>query len=178
MLAMSIEAEVLLCSLAPVPLMLRSKTKLHHCFKMVILSQKMTCILIFFLTNSHFLTPASFSYISCYHPSNFSHKFPILVFHWVSIIFKNGKKGRTTWFRSVYCLVFWMISLWGIIDLFALELVSMNVFVWFWSAWTYNVFLAQGSYSLKMKMYDSSNRELTCIGFDFSIGFALSVADS
>ncbi|KAB2034790.1 hypothetical protein ES319_D04G108100v1 [Gossypium barbadense] len=35
-----------------------------------------------------------------------------------------------------------------------------------------------GLYSLKMKMFDANKRELTCIGFDFSIGFASSVADS
>ncbi|XP_022748266.1 putative phosphatidylglycerol/phosphatidylinositol transfer protein DDB_G0282179 [Durio zibethinus] len=35
-----------------------------------------------------------------------------------------------------------------------------------------------GSYSLKMKMYDANKHELTCIGFDFNIGFASSVADS
>ncbi|XVF07505.1 hypothetical protein REPUB_Repub06bG0144800 [Reevesia pubescens] len=35
-----------------------------------------------------------------------------------------------------------------------------------------------GSYSLKMQMYDANKHELTCIGFDFSIGFASSVADS
>lgn len=36
----------------------------------------------------------------------------------------------------------------------------------------------QGSYSLKMKMYDADKIELTCIGFDFEIGFGSSVADS
>ncbi|KAJ9184591.1 hypothetical protein P3X46_004303 [Hevea brasiliensis] len=35
-----------------------------------------------------------------------------------------------------------------------------------------------GSYSLKMKMYDGKNHELTCIGFDFSIGFASPITDS
>ncbi|PRQ44194.1 putative ML domain, phosphatidylinositol/phosphatidylglycerol transfer protein [Rosa chinensis] len=35
-----------------------------------------------------------------------------------------------------------------------------------------------GSYSLKMKMYDGNKQELTCIAFDFDIGFAASVADS
>ncbi|XVF55891.1 hypothetical protein PTKIN_Ptkin06aG0072700 [Pterospermum kingtungense] len=35
-----------------------------------------------------------------------------------------------------------------------------------------------GPYSLKMKMVDSNKNELTCIEFDFSIGFASSVADS
>ncbi|XP_050383468.1 uncharacterized protein LOC126800196 [Argentina anserina] len=35
-----------------------------------------------------------------------------------------------------------------------------------------------GSYSLKMKMYDANKNELTCIAFDFDIGFASSVADS
>ncbi|KAL6138280.1 hypothetical protein ACLB2K_063563 [Fragaria x ananassa] len=35
-----------------------------------------------------------------------------------------------------------------------------------------------GSYSLKMKMYDANKQELTCITFDFDIGFAASVADS
>lgn len=39
-------------------------------------------------------------------------------------------------------------------------------------------FTPPGSYSLKMKMYDGNNQELTCIGFDFSIGFASSVAES
>ncbi|KAE8661230.1 putative Glutaredoxin family protein [Hibiscus syriacus] len=34
-----------------------------------------------------------------------------------------------------------------------------------------------GSYSLKMKMLDANKHELTCIGFDFNIGFASSVAD-
>ncbi|XP_068340951.1 uncharacterized protein [Pyrus communis] len=35
-----------------------------------------------------------------------------------------------------------------------------------------------GSYSLKMRLYDGNNHELTCIAFDFDIGFASSVADS
>ncbi|KDO70653.1 hypothetical protein CISIN_1g0317441mg, partial [Citrus sinensis] len=36
-----------------------------------------------------------------------------------------------------------------------------------------------GTYSLKMKMYDATKKQvLTCITFDFSIGFASSVADS
>ncbi|KAK4749906.1 hypothetical protein SAY87_027355 [Trapa incisa] len=35
-----------------------------------------------------------------------------------------------------------------------------------------------GSYSLKMRMYDGNKKELTCIGFDFDIGLASSVADS
>ncbi|PKI35294.1 hypothetical protein CRG98_044308 [Punica granatum] len=39
-------------------------------------------------------------------------------------------------------------------------------------------FTPPGSYSLKMKMYNTSNKELTCIGFDFSIGFAASVSES
>ncbi|KAJ9181277.1 hypothetical protein P3X46_009421 [Hevea brasiliensis] len=39
-------------------------------------------------------------------------------------------------------------------------------------------FTPPGSYSLKMKMYDGKNHELTCIGFDFSIGLASPVADS
>ncbi|KAF3442765.1 hypothetical protein FNV43_RR16682 [Rhamnella rubrinervis] len=39
-------------------------------------------------------------------------------------------------------------------------------------------FTPPGSYSLKMKMYNGSNSELTCITFDFYIGFASSVADS
>ncbi|WCJ34166.1 MD-2-related lipid recognition domain-containing protein / ML domain-containing protein [Euphorbia peplus] len=34
-----------------------------------------------------------------------------------------------------------------------------------------------GSYSLTMKMYDDKKAELTCISFDFSIGFGSSVAD-
>ncbi|KAJ7971693.1 MD-2-related lipid recognition domain-containing protein / ML domain-containing protein [Quillaja saponaria] len=38
-------------------------------------------------------------------------------------------------------------------------------------------FTPPGSYSLKMKMYDRNNHQLTCIGFDFFIGFASSVAD-
>ncbi|KAL5545686.1 hypothetical protein UlMin_005373 [Ulmus minor] len=40
-------------------------------------------------------------------------------------------------------------------------------------------FTPPGSYSLKMKMYDGNQRQLTCITFDFSIGFiAPSVANS
>ncbi|EOY08521.1 hypothetical protein QUC31_010826 [Theobroma cacao] len=39
-------------------------------------------------------------------------------------------------------------------------------------------FTPPGSYSLKMRMYDAKKHELTCIGFDFDIGFASSVADS
>ncbi|XP_041028126.1 putative phosphatidylglycerol/phosphatidylinositol transfer protein DDB_G0282179 [Juglans microcarpa x Juglans regia] len=39
-------------------------------------------------------------------------------------------------------------------------------------------FTPPGSYSLKMKMYDADKNELTCIGFDFEIGFGSSVADS
>ncbi|GMY14408.1 putative phosphatidylglycerol/ phosphatidylinositol transfer protein DDB_G0282179 [Fagus crenata] len=39
-------------------------------------------------------------------------------------------------------------------------------------------FTPPGSYSLTMKMYDTDKNELTCIGFDFDIGFASSVADS
>ncbi|XP_062003672.1 uncharacterized protein LOC133721156 [Rosa rugosa] len=35
-----------------------------------------------------------------------------------------------------------------------------------------------GSYSLKMKMYDGNKQELTCIAFDFDIGFVAPVADS
>ncbi|KAK4776146.1 hypothetical protein SAY87_024107 [Trapa incisa] len=35
-----------------------------------------------------------------------------------------------------------------------------------------------GSYSLKMKMYDTTGRELTCIGFDFSIGFISTISDN
>ncbi|BBH07550.1 MD-2-related lipid recognition domain-containing protein / ML domain-containing protein [Prunus dulcis] len=38
-----------------------------------------------------------------------------------------------------------------------------------------------GSYSLKMRLYDGNKHELTCIAFDFDIGFASSdssVADS
>ncbi|KAI4348863.1 hypothetical protein L6164_009532 [Bauhinia variegata] len=38
-------------------------------------------------------------------------------------------------------------------------------------------FTPPGSYDLKMKMYDGNKHELTCIGFDFSIGFVSSVAD-
>ncbi|KAF5750598.1 phosphatidylglycerol/phosphatidylinositol transfer protein [Tripterygium wilfordii] len=39
-------------------------------------------------------------------------------------------------------------------------------------------FTPPGSYSLKMKMYDRNKSELTCIAFDFAIGFASSVAAS
>ncbi|KAE8125226.1 hypothetical protein FH972_020059 [Carpinus fangiana] len=39
-------------------------------------------------------------------------------------------------------------------------------------------FTPPGSYSLKMRMYDAAKKELTCIGFDFDIGFASSLADS
>ncbi|GLT65787.1 hypothetical protein SLA2020_381980 [Shorea laevis] len=39
-------------------------------------------------------------------------------------------------------------------------------------------FTPPGSYSLKMRMYDADKNELTCIGFNFDIGFASSVADS
>ncbi|XP_062168003.1 uncharacterized protein LOC133874171 [Alnus glutinosa] len=39
-------------------------------------------------------------------------------------------------------------------------------------------FTPPGSYSLKMKMYDAAKKELTCINFDFDIGFASSLADS
>ena len=35
-----------------------------------------------------------------------------------------------------------------------------------------------GSYSLKMRLYDENKHELTCIAFDFDIGFVSSVADS
>ncbi|XP_015900386.3 uncharacterized protein LOC107433603 [Ziziphus jujuba] len=38
-------------------------------------------------------------------------------------------------------------------------------------------FTPPGSYSLKMKMYDGKGNQLTCITFDFYIGFASSVAD-
>ncbi|CAN1133885.1 Putative phosphatidylglycerol/phosphatidylinositol transfer protein DDB_G0282179 [Linum perenne] len=34
-----------------------------------------------------------------------------------------------------------------------------------------------GSYTIQMKMRDAKNKELTCIAFDFSIGFGSSVAD-
>ncbi|KEH41865.1 putative ML domain, phosphatidylinositol/phosphatidylglycerol transfer protein [Medicago truncatula] len=34
-----------------------------------------------------------------------------------------------------------------------------------------------GSYSLKMKLYDGNNNELTCIKFGFDVGFFSSVAD-
>lgn len=36
----------------------------------------------------------------------------------------------------------------------------------------------QGSYTLKMKMFDANKQELTCIGFGFNIGFISTVADS
>ena len=36
----------------------------------------------------------------------------------------------------------------------------------------------QGSYTLKMRMYDGKKHELTCITFGFDIGFGSSVADS
>ncbi|XP_030449064.1 uncharacterized protein LOC115671570 [Syzygium oleosum] len=39
-------------------------------------------------------------------------------------------------------------------------------------------FTPPGSYSLKMKMYDANQQELTCIAFDFNIAFASSVAES
>ena len=39
-------------------------------------------------------------------------------------------------------------------------------------------FTPPGSYSLTMKMYDSNKNQLTCIAFDFSIGFVSPVADS
>jgi len=39
-------------------------------------------------------------------------------------------------------------------------------------------FTPPGSYSLKMTMYDGNKHALTCIAFDFDIGFAASVADS
>ncbi|XP_050228935.1 uncharacterized protein LOC126678103 [Mercurialis annua] len=39
-------------------------------------------------------------------------------------------------------------------------------------------FTPPGSYSLTMKMYDAKKKELTCIAFDFNIGFASSIADS
>lgn len=35
----------------------------------------------------------------------------------------------------------------------------------------------QGSYSLQMRMYDGSNKQLTCIAFGFDIGFIADVAD-
>jgi hypothetical protein len=36
----------------------------------------------------------------------------------------------------------------------------------------------QGSYSLKMKLFDGNKNELTCITFGFDIGFGGPVADS
>ncbi|CBI39126.3 hypothetical protein VitviT2T_011593 [Vitis vinifera] len=39
-------------------------------------------------------------------------------------------------------------------------------------------FTPPGTYNLKMKLVDKKNKELTCIGFDFSIGFVSPVADS
>uniref|UniRef100_A0A2P2IM14 Putative phosphatidylglycerol/phosphatidylinositol transfer protein DDB_G0282179 n=1 Tax=Rhizophora mucronata TaxID=61149 RepID=A0A2P2IM14_RHIMU len=39
-------------------------------------------------------------------------------------------------------------------------------------------FTPPGSYSLTMKMYDGNKQELTCIAFDFDIGFLSSVANS
>ncbi|KDP36091.1 hypothetical protein JCGZ_08735 [Jatropha curcas] len=39
-------------------------------------------------------------------------------------------------------------------------------------------FTPPGSYSLTMKMFDGNKRQLTCISFDFSIGFASPIADS
>lgn len=42
---------------------------------------------------------------------------------------------------------------------------------------SYRLLQLQGWYSLKMKMYDENNNELTCITFDFYIGFGSSVAD-
>ena len=38
--------------------------------------------------------------------------------------------------------------------------------------------ILQGSYTLKMKMFDGNKHELTCITFGFDIGFGSSVADS
>ncbi|WVY97857.1 hypothetical protein V8G54_030008 [Vigna mungo] len=38
-------------------------------------------------------------------------------------------------------------------------------------------FTPPGSYTLKMKMIDGNNHELTCITFGFNIGFGSSVAD-
>ncbi|KAK9699242.1 hypothetical protein RND81_08G162200 [Saponaria officinalis] len=38
------------------------------------------------------------------------------------------------------------------------------------------VFTPPGSYSLKMKIVDANNKQLSCVGFDFSIGFGSSVA--
>ncbi|TKY61906.1 phosphatidylglycerol/phosphatidylinositol transfer protein [Spatholobus suberectus] len=39
-------------------------------------------------------------------------------------------------------------------------------------------FTPPGSYYLKMNMFDGNKRELTCIGFGFSIGFISTAADS
>ncbi|KAJ8754541.1 hypothetical protein K2173_005702 [Erythroxylum novogranatense] len=39
-------------------------------------------------------------------------------------------------------------------------------------------FTPPGSYALTMKMFDGDKHQLTCISFDFDIGFASSVADS
>ncbi|GAV85736.1 E1_DerP2_DerF2 domain-containing protein [Cephalotus follicularis] len=39
-------------------------------------------------------------------------------------------------------------------------------------------FTPPGSYSLTMKIFDANKNELTCIGFNFDIGFASSLADS
>ena len=46
---------------------------------------------------------------------------------------------------------------------------------------TDNIWSLQGSYTLKMRMLDGDKQELTCITFDFSIGFLSetdTVADS
>ncbi|KAK3031424.1 hypothetical protein RJ639_036165, partial [Escallonia herrerae] len=50
----------------------------------------------------------------------------------------------------------------------------------FYSLETYMARCKQGSYSLKMRMVDDKKHQLTCIGFDFSIGFVASdnVAES
>ncbi|KAK3029278.1 hypothetical protein RJ639_039518, partial [Escallonia herrerae] len=50
----------------------------------------------------------------------------------------------------------------------------------FYSLETYVARCKQGSYSLKMRMVDDKKHQLTCIGFDFSIGFVASdnVAES
>ncbi|KAK9291011.1 hypothetical protein L1049_009194 [Liquidambar formosana] len=39
-------------------------------------------------------------------------------------------------------------------------------------------FTPPGSYTLKMRMEDGNKHQLTCIGFDFSIGIGSSMADS
>ncbi|RVW86645.1 hypothetical protein CK203_039783 [Vitis vinifera] len=39
-------------------------------------------------------------------------------------------------------------------------------------------YTATGSYTLKMKMEDESKHQLTCITFNFNIGFGSYVADS